>query len=74
MKTSILLMLELFIFLLFTVMYRVVIKITSVQYEYALGDRSSAEFLRLADSVKNAVESLYRNTPGTQTVRVLQFR
>lgn len=54
--------------------YRGTVNITSLQYKPALGRRESEEFKNLAQSIGQAIENVYTDFPGTQTVQVLQFR
>ena len=57
-----------------SVYYRVSINFTSLGFSAELGDRNSVAFQQLARELSEAIESLFRNTPGKQVVTILQFR
>ena len=57
-----------------TARIRAVINITSLTYSLELSDPNSQEFIHLAESVKDAIESEYATVSGEQIVNVLQFR
>jgi len=56
------------------VFYRITINFTNVQYDSSLSDRNTFEFQQAAARYKQAIELLYRDVGGTQTVNILQFR
>ena len=61
-------------FCIVSVYYRVSINFTSLGFTQQLGDRNSVAFQQLARELSEAIESLFRNTPGKQVVTILQFR
>ncbi|KAK2147467.1 hypothetical protein LSH36_551g01015 [Paralvinella palmiformis] len=56
------------------VFYRITLNFTNVRYIKPLGDRNTLEFQQTAARYKQAIEGLFRDIPGQQTVNVLQFR
>ncbi|XP_061196471.1 basement membrane-specific heparan sulfate proteoglycan core protein-like [Saccostrea echinata] len=53
--------------------FRAVINITSEFYTDDLGDRTSVAYRDLSGKVTSAIELLYENVPGQQTIVVLEF-
>lgn len=66
--------LHVFLFFLFSVVYRVDVNFTDILYTKQLDDRNSNEFKSLAENIQKVLTGLYDSVPGKQEVVVIQFK
>ena len=66
--------LHVFLFFLFSVVYRVIVTFTEILYRKQLDDWNSNEFKSLAENIQKVLTGLYDSVPGKQEVVVIQFK
>lgn len=66
--------LHVFLFFLFSVVYRVDVNFTDIVYTKQLDDGNSNEFKSLAGNIQTDLTKLFVKVPGKQVVVIVQFK